>query len=156
MTINRDFSTNFSYIWDGIKYRCRNPNSPDYARYGGRGISIDPAWNNSYRAFKQYLIESIGHRPTGKTLDRINSNLGYIRGNLRWASPSEQAMNKGENPRLNVEICQLDNTGKLIRYFESPVVARKFLGVYLKDHQINQCCKGDRDTAHGYKWKWRY
>jgi hypothetical protein len=156
MRTNTDFSTDFRYIWQGIKYRCINEKSTDYCRYGARGINIEPSWRNSYKAFKQYLIDSIGHRPRGKTLDRIDNNRGYVYGNLRWASPTEQAMNKGENPRLNVEVSQLDTTGKLLRHFESPVVARKFLNVHLRNYQIIECCNNERDTAHGYQWRWRY
>ena len=35
-------NTRFYQIWLGMKQRCKNPNSPAYSYYGGRGITYDP------------------------------------------------------------------------------------------------------------------
>lgn len=40
------------------------------------------------------LVEHIGTRPEGKTLDRINTLGHYERGNVRWATPQEQSQNR--------------------------------------------------------------
>lgn len=69
------------------KQRCENPKNPDYPTYGGRGIQFR-------LQSLQELVNEIGERPAGKTLDRINSNKHYEAGNLRWASATEQANNR--------------------------------------------------------------
>ena len=42
----------------------------------------------------QELIDDIGVRPDGLTLDRINPLGHYEKGNLRWATAKQQAENK--------------------------------------------------------------
>lgn len=37
--------------WDGAIQRCHNPDAKDFARYGGRGITVCDEWRNSLRAF---------------------------------------------------------------------------------------------------------
>lgn len=62
--------------------------------YGSRGaylgMEVEPAWLFGFGAF----VGDMGHRPEGTSLDRIDVTKGYIRGNCRWATPSEQARNK--------------------------------------------------------------
>jgi hypothetical protein len=93
-------------IWHGMRQRCGNPNSPGYARYGGRGIRVCEEWENDFEAFVAY----VGERPAGKTLDRIDNNRGYEPGNVRWATRFQQQENRhcarlytyrGETKNLN-------------------------------------------------------
>lgn len=75
--------------WRAMVQRCRNVNHASYKNYGGRGISICPYW----REFDNFFT-SMGARPLGKTLDRIENNGNYEPGNCRWATPIQQARNK--------------------------------------------------------------
>jgi hypothetical protein len=70
--------------------RCRNHNSPSYKYYGARGISVSRHWY----VFENFLAE-MGRRPSPiHSLDRINNEGNYEPGNVRWATPIEQAKNR--------------------------------------------------------------
>jgi hypothetical protein len=81
-------------IWIGINARCYDPTHIHYSRYGGRGISVDPSWSTSFSDFKADVLAEIGPRISGTTLDRVDNELGYVPGNIRWSTGFEQATNK--------------------------------------------------------------
>lgn len=70
--------------------RCSNPNDPAYAQYGGRGIQVCERWKISFENF----LADMGLRPKRRTLDRIETNGNYEPGNCRWATKSEQQLNR--------------------------------------------------------------
>lgn len=79
--------------WNAMKERCLNPRHTSYRRYGGRGIKVCAAWEASFEAF----LRDVGERPAGRTLDRYpNPDGNYEPGNVRWATPLEQARNKSK------------------------------------------------------------
>ena len=92
---SRDRGTTSMYRrWNGIKSRCRNSNHPHYDRYGGRGITVCDEWADSFEVF----YRDVGDPPSSKhTLDRINNNKGYEKGNVRWATRKEQSNNTSAN-----------------------------------------------------------
>jgi hypothetical protein len=95
--------------WTSINQRCHNPKSKSYKDYGGRGITVFAGWRiiseknresikrnkESFENFRDYIIKEIGHRPDKSyTLDRVNNHLGYVPGNIRWATAKVQANNR--------------------------------------------------------------
>lgn len=85
--------------WESMKQRCNNPNSPDYHRYGGRGVHVCSRWNDSFENFHA----DMGVRPEGKTLDRIDNSKGYEPNNCRWATATEQQENRRSNPTVTYQ-----------------------------------------------------
>ena len=69
-------------------------NSPDYIRYGARGISVCREWLN-FTFFKEWAIAN-GYSDE-LTLDRINNNRGYCPENCRWTSKQVQSNNTRRN-----------------------------------------------------------
>lgn len=81
--------------WSGMIARCHDPKHADYRNYGARGIHVCPEWREGFWAFIGYVTEHLGPRPSpDHHLDRRNNDKGYEPGNIRWATPSENSLNK--------------------------------------------------------------
>jgi hypothetical protein len=80
-------------MWANQKHRCNNKNNRDYANYGGRGIKFSSEFD-IVENWIMYVgsLENSGKK--GYTLDRIDNDGDYEKGNLRWASKSQQNTNK--------------------------------------------------------------
>ena len=76
--------------WKRMIRRCHDPRCWDWKYYGGRGITVCLRWQRSFADF----LADMGLRPSGLTLDRIDSEGNYEPGNCRWASRSVQNFNK--------------------------------------------------------------
>jgi len=84
-------------IWSAARERCFNKNSISYRNYGARGIRMCDEWKNSFISF----ISSVGKRPGPEySIDRINNNGNYEPGNCRWATRSQQNLNKRKKSEI--------------------------------------------------------
>ena len=77
-------------IWSSMRQRCGNPKNQAYKDYGGRGISVDPTWND-YQTFRIWAY-SAGYSDN-LSIDRIDNNRGYCPENCRWVDQSVQSNN---------------------------------------------------------------
>jgi len=77
--------------WNHIKSRCSNESNSNWSYYGGRGLTFD--YNNDFLGF----LQEVGPAPENSaawSIDRINPNLGYVKGNMRWVRREQQSRNR--------------------------------------------------------------
>lgn len=77
--------------WRSMRARCNSPSHTEYKNYGAKGVTVCARWSNF-----MLFLQDMGLKPGPKhSLDRYPNNQGnYEPGNVRWASPLEQANNK--------------------------------------------------------------
>lgn len=63
--------------------------SKDHERWY-KGVPLHPAW----RDFRQFDADVPNPPSDDLTLDRIKNELGYVPGNVRWATMKEQSNNR--------------------------------------------------------------
>jgi hypothetical protein len=80
--------------WKGVIQRCDNQKHRNYPDYGARGIVVYPPWREGPAGFIEWVEVNLGQRPPGHSIDRIDNDAGYVPGNLRWATQSQQCRNR--------------------------------------------------------------
>ena len=99
------------HVYHGIKQRCYNKNNPKYDLYGGKGVKMCNEWYDDYLVFKQWSLEN-GYKPNQNlSIDRIDGEKGYEKGNVRFIPLEENLRNKA-----CVKTVRLENviTGEII------------------------------------------
>lgn len=92
--------------WADMHNRCKNPNIRNYARYGGRGITVCERWDN----FETFLAD-LGKRPSKMhSLERIDNDAGYSPDNCRWATKKDQCNNTSRSCFLEYDGLRLTIT----------------------------------------------
>lgn len=92
--------TRLYHIWSGMKDRCRNPNSPAYHWYGGRGISYHNDWE-LFDNFEKWAFEN-GYN-NSLTIDRIDTNGNYCPNNCRFVDMKTQNNNRRDNILFTID-----------------------------------------------------
>jgi hypothetical protein len=96
--------------WLSARKRTRDPNCPEYPKYGGRTPPITMS-DELYDSCELFIQEAGGKRPTpNHSVDRIDTLRGYERGNLKWSTPKEQALNRRDNRYLEHEGLRLTHS----------------------------------------------
>ena len=80
-------------IWKAMHKRCTNPNTRYFHRYGGRGITVDPRWDQ----FAVFLRDMGACPGEEYSLERLDNDLSYTPVNCRWATQAQQVRNTCRN-----------------------------------------------------------
>jgi hypothetical protein len=86
--------------------RCYSPTNWAYQFYGARGITVHEAWHD-VATFCDWIAANLGPCPPGHSIDRIDNDCGYEPGNVRWATRSQQTINRRRiaRPRGECVVC---------------------------------------------------
>jgi len=88
------------WAWHNMCRRCTRPDDPAFPLYGGRGITVCPAWQKSFVQF----YGDVGPRPSPKhSIERRDNDLGYTKDNAYWALANIQNRNKRSNRLLTFQ-----------------------------------------------------
>lgn len=109
-------------IWQGIKYRCGDPN---IKYYGAKGITVCKEWEKDFKAFYDWAIEN--NWVKGLDIDRIDNNKGYSPSNCRFITRAANCRNRSNNIIIQhngqtktlaewADDCELTYGGLYIRY----------------------------------------
>ena len=120
-------------IWEGMIDRCHNYKNKDYTNYGERGIRVCARWFSL-----ENFLEDMGFPQNGKSLDRKDNNLGYYKGNCRWATPKEQSQNKSSSKIWEINGIKFGSCQDAAEYFG---VTRYIISKWCASQEKDALCK---------------
>lgn len=114
----RTWKNRFSRIYQWVRRRCKNPNDKAYPQYWGRWIQIE--WNNIEEfyndMYSSYLEHCNKYWEKNTTIDRIDVNWNYCKGNCRWATYKEQNNNRRDNKIYDINWEKLNTEQFALKY----------------------------------------
>lgn len=87
----KTISGHLNCVFVNMIHRCNNPKHKQYKNYGGRGIKVK---FTSFDDFRDYIVNELKSDPRGLTIDRIDNDGNYERGNIRFITQAENSRNK--------------------------------------------------------------
>jgi hypothetical protein len=129
--------------WRSMVHRCFREKDSSFKRYAGKGITCC----RFLRKSPLNLVKSIGLRPNGTTIDRINNHGNYTCGkcgqcksekwtkNIRWETPLVQARNRNNVISVLVDgkVWFLSDIAKQAKSSYNAILYRHRRGVSGKD-----------------------
>lgn len=92
-------------VFATMKRRCCSPKVNSYKDYGGRGITVCDRWLNGdgQRSGFECFLCDMGTRPSSRhSVERLDTNKGYLPENCVWATPREQSRNTRRNVHVTI------------------------------------------------------
>ena len=108
--------------WAAMMDRCHwGGHKINFAAYGAIGRVVCERWHNYVN-----FLEDMGERPLKTSIDRIDNNGNYQPDNCRWATSSEQALNKSTTLKVifNGEVVKLKELVKKLGLPEKALRSR--------------------------------
>ena len=137
----------FKERWNDMVNRMIDENHKDYPKYGGRGLGFDYLYLEDFA--KDFLPSYLKHREefgqSDTTIDRINGDIGYVKGNVRWATWEQNQNNKSNN----VFIAAIHKKSGKAFFGRGMTRFCKFLG--LQRHTCDDYLLG-KGSGKGYKF----
>lgn len=137
----------FYNVWDQMISRITNENNPNYERYGGRGLTTDYSafidfYDDQYCRYLQARANNPGKRIS---IERMNNNLGYVRGNISWTTPERQTRN---STRVYKFIAVSPDGQRYITNNQSMFGQNHGL----ESKHISDCLRGIQQTTGGWRF----
>ena len=129
-------------IWSHMVDRCTNKNCEHYKNYGGRGIKCDykffiDFYDDMYNSYVNH-VKKYGFKNT--TIDRIDTNGDYKKGNIRWETWETQLKNKNWTKYL----IKKDK----IEYIGTAKEISEIIGI--KKHYVSEVAKRKNNVYNGW------
>ena len=138
----------FHRIWCNMKTRIYNKNYHHYHRYGGRDLKCDyDNFIDFYDDMYEDYLTALENLGPDISIDRINNDLGYVKGNLRWVSQETQVRNSNKIKRFY----GFSPTGEVYLSNNQTMFSKNH---NLSSKQINACLNGRFQTTLG--WAFAY
>lgn len=84
-------------IWSNIKTNCHNPNSPNYAYSGAKGVDVCDEWQKFDSFYEWSMMNGYAD---DLVLGRINKNKGYSPDNCIWVTYKTDCNNRSYNNNI--------------------------------------------------------
>lgn len=124
--------------WGNMMHRCYNKENVHFHRYGGRGIYVEEKFHD-FGTFLAYM----GECPPDLTLERVDNDVGYVTGNMVWATDYAQHRNKSSSIKVVVDGVEMIISDAARMYGLS---VAKALGRYHKGLSIDEILKTPHNT----------
>lgn len=134
-----------------LKKHCRGYLQVELSKNGKKTmITVHRLVANAFLSNPQGL-PVINHKDENKRNNCVD--------NLEWCTHSQNMMcyfanhDSPNSKPLNVHevIAQKDLDGNVLKIWENAITIKHSLG--LNEWAIRECCRGNRNTAYGYKWQ---
>lgn len=128
--------------------RVTNPKNSRYRDYGGRGLTHGfPLFIDFVDYMLPKYLEKVSEYSSYDiTLERLDNDLGYVKGNLTWATQREQAMNK----RTTVTFKAYAPDGAVYLSKNAQMFAEQF---GLDRSSISKVITGKRPSCNGWRFE---
>ncbi len=142
-------------VWKNMIYRCYNSKSREFERYKDRFVSEEFKNITIFINYIETLPNYINRKKENLSLDRIDNNKNYERGNLRWATKTVQVQNTKKLRKTNTSgyrgvfldkrhkgltpyfsNIRVNGTRKHLGMFKTPLEASYAYDKYIKDNNL--------------------